>query len=74
MFWGNGLAHVRVSFTSLASLKTRFPNMTAIMMENEVGIRYLSVKDFLRTGIPASTITFVVVVLVGYTLMRIVGF
>jgi len=48
--------------------------MTAIMMENEVGIRYLSVKDFLRTGIPASAITFVLVVLVGYTLMRIVGF
>lgn len=52
----------------------RFPNMTAIMMENEVGVRYLSVKDFLRTGIPASFVTFVVVVLVGYTLMRVVGF
>ena len=52
----------------------RFPNMTAIMMENEVGVRYLSVKDFLRTGVPASLITFVIVVIVGYTLMRIVGF
>jgi len=51
-----------------------FPNMTAIMMENEVGVRYLSVKDFLKTGVPASIITFVIVVLVGYTLMRIVGF
>ena len=48
--------------------------MTAIMMENEVGVRYLSVKDFLRTGILASVITFLVVVLVGYILMRIVGF
>ena len=48
--------------------------MTAIMMENEVGVRYLSVTDFLRTGVPASIVTFVVVVLVGYTLMRIVGF
>lgn len=52
----------------------RFPNMTAIMMENEVGVRYLSVKDFLKTGIPASLVAFVVVVLVGYTLMRVVGF
>lgn len=48
--------------------------MTAIMMENEVGERYLSVKDFLKTGVPASIITFVVVVLMGYLLMRIVGF
>jgi phosphate transporter len=48
--------------------------MTAIMMENEVGVRYLSVKDFLKTGVPASLVTLTVVVLVGYTLMRIVGF
>jgi phosphate transporter len=48
--------------------------MTAIMMENEVGVRYLAVKDFLRAGIPASVITFVIVVSVGYVLMRIVGF
>jgi len=48
--------------------------MTAIMMENEVGVRYLSVKDFLKTGVPASLITFTIVVLLGYVLMRIVGF
>jgi phosphate transporter len=73
VFWGDGFAYVWVySFEGLTEI--RFPNMTAIMMENEVGVRYLSVKDFLRTGIPASIITFVVVVLVGYTLMRIVGF
>lgn len=48
--------------------------MTAIMMENEVGVRYLSVKDFLKTGVPASIVTFVIVILVGYLLMRIVGF
>jgi len=52
----------------------RFPNMTAIMMENEVGVRYLGVKDFLRSGIPSSMITFVIVLLVGYVLMRVVGF
>jgi di/tricarboxylate transporter len=58
----------------LEMLMGRFPNMTAIMQENEVGVRYLSVKDFLKVGVPASMLTFVVVVLVGYTLMRIVGF
>jgi len=48
--------------------------MTAIMQENEVGVRYLSVRDFLKTGVPASILGFVVVVLLGYILMRIVGF
>jgi phosphate transporter len=48
--------------------------MTAIMMENEVGVRYLSVKDFLKTGVPASVITYIIVVFLGYSLMRIVGF
>jgi phosphate transporter len=48
--------------------------MTAIMMENEVGVRYLSVKDFLSRGVAASLISFVIVVLLGYVLMRIVGF
>jgi len=48
--------------------------MTAIMQENEVGVRYLSVRDFLKTGVPASILAFLVVVLVGYILMRIVGF
>ena len=73
MFWCHWIAHVWViSFQATSNL--RFPNMTAIMMENEVGVRYLSVKDFLRTGVPASLVTLVIVVMVGYALMRIVGF
>jgi phosphate transporter len=48
--------------------------MTAIMMENEVGVRYLSVKDFLKSGVAASLVAFVIVVSVGYVLMRVVGF
>ncbi|EEB06033.1 membrane transporter [Schizosaccharomyces japonicus yFS275] len=51
-----------------------FPNMTAIMMENEVGERYLSVKDFLRAGIPATVLSFFVVVTVGALIMHILGF
>ncbi|USP81304.1 hypothetical protein yc1106_08578 [Curvularia clavata] len=52
-----------------------FPNMTAIMMEDQrTGQRYLAVKHFLTRGIPASVITFVVIVTVGYGLMLAAGF
>ncbi|CCG84198.1 protein of unknown function [Taphrina deformans PYCC 5710] len=50
-----------------------FPNMTAIMMENEVGVRYLSVKDFLKSGLPASILTFIVVCSIGFGLTKLVG-
>jgi len=52
-----------------------FPNMTAIMMEDQrTGQRYLEVKHFLTRGIPASVITFMVIITVGYGLMLTVGF
>ncbi|KAF2655987.1 SPX-domain-containing protein [Lophiostoma macrostomum CBS 122681] len=52
-----------------------FPNMTAIMMEDQrTGQRYLDVKHFLTRGVPASLLTFVVVITVGYGLMLAVGF
>lgn len=52
-----------------------FPNMTAIMMEDpRTGQRYLGVKHFLTRGIPASFMSFVVIVTVGYGLMLAVGF
>lgn len=50
-----------------------FPNMTAIMMENEVGVRYLSVKDFLKSGLPSSVMTLIVVCSVGFGLTKLVG-
>ncbi|KAF2730031.1 hypothetical protein EJ04DRAFT_537518 [Polyplosphaeria fusca] len=51
-----------------------FPNMTAIMMEDSrTGQRYLQVKHFLTRGIPASIITFAVIVTIGYGLMLAVG-
>ncbi|KAF7449811.1 CitT Di- and tricarboxylate transporter [Pyrenophora tritici-repentis] len=47
----------------------------AIMMEDSrTGQRYLQVKHFLTRGIPASLITFVVIITVGYGLMLAVGF
>lgn len=51
-----------------------FPNMNAIMLENEMGQRYLSVNDFLKNGILASVLTLGVIVTVGYLLMHVVGF
>jgi len=51
-----------------------FPNMNAIMLEDEVGVRYLGVGDFLWNGIPASVLAMGVVATIGYGLMVLVGF
>lgn len=50
-----------------------FPNMTAIMQENEAGERYLSIKDFLKSGILGSILTFVTGITVSYLVMRLLG-
>ncbi|KAF4624548.1 hypothetical protein G7Y89_g13622 [Cudoniella acicularis] len=48
-----------------------FPNMTAIMMEDsQTGQRYLKVQHFISRGIPASIVTLLVVISVGYGLIR----
>ncbi|KAI6863241.1 SPX domain-containing protein [Hortaea werneckii] len=52
-----------------------FPNMTAIMMEDPAtGRRYLRVGDFLTRGIPASVLSYGVIVTVGFGLMRVLGY
>ncbi|KAF8935095.1 low-affinity phosphate transporter [Dissophora ornata] len=50
-----------------------FPNMNAIMMEDEEGRRYLSTKDFLKVGIPSSVAACVAVLTLGYALMSTLG-
>lgn len=51
-----------------------FPNMTAIMMEDpQTGQRYLRVSHFLSRGIPSSIIVLVVVITLGYGLLRVAG-
>ncbi|KAJ0168346.1 putative transporter C3B8.04c [Colletotrichum tanaceti] len=50
-----------------------FPNMTAIMKEDPTGQRYLRVKHFISRGVPSSILTLVVVVTMGYGLMRVAG-
>ncbi|OAX84005.1 hypothetical protein ACJ72_01621, partial [Emergomyces africanus] len=51
-----------------------FPNMTAIMMEvPETGQRYLRVRHFITRGVPASILSFGIVVTLGYGLMMVAG-
>jgi len=45
-----------------------------MMEDSRTGQRYLEVKHFLTRGVPASLITFVVIITVGYGLMLAVGF
>lgn len=48
--------------------------LAAIMMEDsQTGQRYLHVKHFISRGIPSSLITFVVVISLGYGLLRVAG-
>lgn len=45
-----------------------------MMEDSQTGQRYLRVQHFISRGIPSSVLTFVIVVTVGYGLMRIGGF
>ncbi|CAG8497733.1 7873_t:CDS:2 [Paraglomus occultum] len=53
-----------------------FPNMNAIMMEDEMGVRYLSTKDFLKSGVPASVLAMFTIVTVdwGFTSVELTKF
>ena len=47
----------------------------AIMMEDsQTGQRYLQVKHFITRGVPASILTFLVVITLGYGLMLLAHF
>ncbi|CAI2167488.1 1871_t:CDS:2 [Funneliformis geosporum] len=48
-----------------------FPNMNAIMMEDEMGVRYLTTIDFIKIGVPASILALITIVTVGYGLMSL---
>lgn len=50
-----------------------FPNMTAVSQVDSVGHRYVTAKDFLRVGVPASIAATAVVGTVGYVIMRLLG-
>jgi di/tricarboxylate transporter len=44
-----------------------------MMEDSQTGQRYLQVKHFVTRGVPASIITFCIIVTVGYGLMMVVG-
>lgn len=67
------MGSVLMASAAMALPTSGFPNMTAIMMENEVGVRYLTVKDFLKSGLPASLLAFLVACSVGFGLTRLAG-
>lgn len=51
-----------------------FPNVTAISMTDELGDRYLNVGSFISRGIPSSIFCYVVVITLGFGLMRLISF
>lgn len=68
------MASVLMCSAAMGLPTSGFPNMTAIMMEDsQTGQRYLQVKHFITRGVPASIITFFVVISVGYGLMLAAG-
>ncbi|BGP42446.1 low-affinity phosphate transporter [Rhodotorula kratochvilovae] len=50
-----------------------FPNLQAINQEDELGQRYLNPSDFYRNGVPASIGATVIIITLGYAIMRLLG-
>ena len=64
-----------IAFCACGRQGLTYFSLAAIMMEDQrTGQRYLEVKHFLTRGVPASLLAFVVIITVGYGLMRAVGF
>ncbi|KAI8644914.1 SPX domain-containing protein [Parasitella parasitica] len=51
-----------------------YPNMSAVMMEDQTGKPYLKTKDFLIVGVPTSVIVTLLIFTIGYGVMVGVGF
>ncbi|PRP84675.1 hypothetical protein PROFUN_07925 [Planoprotostelium fungivorum] len=51
-----------------------FPNLNAAMLEDEVGRRYLTTMDFLKSGVPASILVWLIIITVGYGLILAIGY
>ncbi|AMD21453.1 HER174Cp [Eremothecium sinecaudum] len=51
-----------------------FPNVTAISMIDDLGDRYLDVGAFIKRGVPASILTYFIVITVGFLMMSISRF
>ncbi len=47
-----------------------FPNMNAIALEDQTGKPYLATLDFLRVGVPCSIAAYLLVISLGFVIMR----
>jgi di/tricarboxylate transporter len=50
-----------------------FPNMQACFMQDQTGRPYVTAKDFLKTGVFGTIVTWLVVGSIGFPLMVLVG-
>jgi phosphate transporter len=48
--------------------------MTAIALEDATGKPYVALIDFIKVGLPASLISWVVVMTLGYSIMSWIGY
>lgn len=70
----SGFPNMSKSLQVLDAILTLSKTTAAIMMEDsQTGQRYLNVRHFITRGVPASMLTFVVVITVGYGLMLAAG-
>ncbi|KAI9276393.1 SPX domain-containing protein [Sporodiniella umbellata] len=51
-----------------------YPNMSAVMMEDQTGKPYLKTKDFIIVGVPVSIVITVLIFTLGYGIMSGVGY
>uniref|UniRef100_A0A7S0WPN7 SPX domain-containing protein n=1 Tax=Chlamydomonas leiostraca TaxID=1034604 RepID=A0A7S0WPN7_9CHLO len=51
-----------------------FPNMQAVSLEDSTGQTFVNTLDFVKVGVPSSVFAYGVIVTVGYSLMKLVGF
>lgn len=51
-----------------------FPNVTAICMTDEFGKPYLTVNTFITRGVPSSLFAYMLIITVGYGIMRLIDF
>ena len=51
----------------------RFPNMTAVSLEDSKGLNYVSTTDFLKVGILGSFMAYGLILTLGYSIMMLIG-
>lgn len=61
--------------SAAAALPTSgFPNLCAISMCDDLGEKYLNFREFIKLGLIISILGYFVVITLGYSLMRVIGY